>query len=292
MAHLLSARVLRILPTLVLVAVLASSVVGCATRNVRHPISNDYLMKVDLVREVKGFTTVEREFDHPAVIAPVRLSNILRALEVEMNAEDGTIRQPAIHPAIVNRVAEELSEALEKASPSEEVAVKAVRKQRRLGVLDTKYLTTFLAYVKNDQLYLSLRRVDWPLPTGAETTKTKNVFPDPIRERKSMDFRVVTGEPIYFAGQQDLEIDWRNDAFENTFHLPGTSKGRKRRRQVLETSRIPQEERPREESGGMGIDQLTPEQLRALADLEEDRREGRITETAYQRQRRQLLRQR
>ena len=292
MANLLSTRVLRILPTLVLVAVLASSVVGCATRNVRHPISNDYLMKVDLVREVKGFTTVERDFDHPAVIAPIRLSNILRALEVEMKTEDGTIRQPAIHPAIVNRVAEELSVALEKASPNEEVAVKAVRKERRLAVLDTKYLTTFLAYVKNDQLYLSIRRVDWPLPTGAETTKTKNVLPDPIRERKSMDFRVVTGEPIYFAGPQDLEIDWRNDAFQNTFHLPGTSKGRKRRRQVLETSRIPQEERAREESVGVGIDQLTPEQLRALADLEEDRREGRITETAYQRQRRQLLRQR
>jgi len=42
----------------------------------------------------------------------------------------------------------------------------------------------------------------------------------------------------------------------------------------------------------VGLDRLPPEQLRALADLEEDRREGRITETAYQRERRQLLRKR
>ena len=107
-----------------------------------------------------------------------------------------------------------------------------------------------------------------------------------------MDFRVVTGEPIYFAGPQDLEIDWRSDAFKTAFHLPGTTKGRKRKREVLESSRIPKEELAEKPGNTVGIDQLTPEQLRALADLEDDRREGRITETAYQRQRRQLLRKR
>ena len=45
-------------------------------------------------------------------------------------------------------------------------------------------------------------------------------------------------------------------------------------------------------AGGVSIGDLTPEQLRALADLEEDRRKGRITEATYQRERRQLLRKR
>ncbi|MEM9175720.1 MAG: hypothetical protein AAGC67_10835 [Myxococcota bacterium] len=285
-----SARLTRLLLALLLAAFVTASSTGCATRTVRHTISNEYLTEVDLVREVRGFTTVEQGFEHPAVISPTRLSNILRALEIEMLTDEGTIRQPAIHPALVNRVSSKLSAALEQAGPDEEVAIKAVRKQRRLGVFDSKYLTTLLAYVKNDQLYVSIRRVEWPLPTGAEVTKSKDVMPDPVRGKKSMDFRVVTGEPIYFSGPQDLEIDWRNPVFKTAFRLPGTTKGRKRKREVLESSRIPQEEMAASDS--VGIEALTPEQLRALADLEEDRREGRITETVYQRQRRQLLRKR
>ena len=107
-----------------------------------------------------------------------------------------------------------------------------------------------------------------------------------------MNFRVVTGEPIYFAGPQDLEIDWRNEAFKTAFRLPGSSGGGKRRKQVLETSRVPKEEFEPAPGESVGFDELTPDQLRALADLEEDRREGRITETVYQRERRQLLRKR
>jgi hypothetical protein len=47
-----------------------------------------------------------------------------------------------------------------------------------------------------------------------------------------------------------------------------------------------------EDAGDTRFEDLTPEQLRALADLEEDRRQGRITEPAYQRARRELLRKR
>ena len=292
MATLPLPRRFRTVSVVALAVALCGLATGCATRNVRHNIQDDYLTIVDLVREVRGFTTQEKGFEHPAIISPTRLSNILRALEIEMQTDEGTIRQPAIHPAIVNRVSESLSAALEQASPNEEVAIRAIRKQRRLGVLDTKFLTTFLAHVKDEQLYVAIRRVDWPLPSGAETTKTKNVLPDPIRERRSMNFRVVTGEPIYFAGPQDLEIDWRNEVFETAFHLPGTTKGRKRKREVLESSRVPKEEFAPPPGQAVGLEELTPEQLRALADLEEDRREGRITETAYQRERRQLLRKR
>ena len=286
------ARVIRTAAALALVATLGLAASGCATRNVRHNIQNDYLTTVDLVREVRGFSVQEKGYEHPAFISPTRLSNILRALEVEMQTEEGTVRQPAIHPALLLRISEALSAALEEAGPNEEVAIKAVRKQRRLGVFDSKFLTTFLAHVEDQQLYVALRRIEWPLPSGAESTKTKNVLPDPIRERRSMDFRVVTGEPIYFAGPQDLEIDWRSEAFETAFNLPGSTKGRKRKREVLESSRIPKEEFTPAPGEAVGLDQLTPEQLRALADLEEDRREGRITETAYQRERRQLLRKR
>jgi hypothetical protein len=107
-----------------------------------------------------------------------------------------------------------------------------------------------------------------------------------------MDFRVITGDPIFFAGVQDLEIDWRNDVFRKAFQLPGSTKGEKKRREVLDSIPVPKEELSPKQKRDIAIDQLTPKQLRALADLEEERRGGNITETDYQRARRQLLRER
>ena len=107
-----------------------------------------------------------------------------------------------------------------------------------------------------------------------------------------MDFRVVSGEFLYFAGPQTLEIDWQNDVFRTAYRLPGSTGGEKRRREVLMQSPIPQAERKAMQGADVDVDTLTPEQLRALADLEEDRASGRITEQAYQRARRELLRPR
>jgi hypothetical protein len=61
---------------------------------------------------------------------------------------------------------------------------------------------------------------------------------------------------------------------------------------VLYQSDVPADEFGDEAGGATEFDDLSPEQLRALADLEEDRRQGRITEPAYQRARRELLRKR
>jgi hypothetical protein len=168
------------------------------------------------------------------------------------------------------------------------VAVKAVHKEARMGILHRKYLTTFLAHVEDEQLYVALRRIEWPIPRAEESKR----LPNPLRDRKVMDFRVVTAEPIYFAGVQDVEIDWRNDVFRTAFRMPGNTGGERRRREVLESIPVPKEELRSEGGSGTSIDNLSPEKLRALADLEEERRAGRMTETDYQRARRQLLRSR
>ena len=55
---------------------------------------------------------------------------------------------------------------------------------------------------------------------------------------------------------------------------------------------MPRSELEAESPGRGEIGDLTPEQLRALADLEEARRAGEITESDYQRARRDLLRDR
>jgi hypothetical protein len=103
---------------------------------------------------------------------------------------------------------------------------------------------------------------------------------------------VVSGEHLFYAGPQALEIEWQSSVFRTAYHLPGTSGGEKRRREVLFQAPIPKDELREADDGSLSLDELTPEQLRTLADLEEDRRQGRITEAAYQRSKRQLLRQR
>lgn len=274
---------------IVAICLVAALTSGCATRARRHSIIDKTGMQVDLVRYVRGFRTEPQSFEHPAVISKERLVHILGAVEIETREKDGaTIRQPGFHAEMIAPIAEALSDALRQAGPDEEIGIQAVRKERSLGVFHTKYLTTLLAYVKSGSLFLQLHRSEWPIPQAKEDKP----LPEPIRDTRPMDYRVVSGEFLYFAGPQTLEIDWKNDIFRAAYRLPGSTGGEKRRREVLMESPIPQSERKTRDSDGLSVDQLTPEQLRALADLEDDRRSGRITEQAYQRARRELLRPR
>ncbi|MAG29980.1 MAG: hypothetical protein CL908_03685 [Deltaproteobacteria bacterium] len=274
---------------LVLVALAGGLSAGCAARPRRDRLIDNQRIKVDLVREVKGFTTEPRGFEHPAVISKERVRNILSAVEVETRKDDrGILRQPAFHPEIVDEVARSLSKAFSEASPDQEIGVLTIRKEMRMGVFHKKYLTSFLAYMDDGHLYLLLNRVDWPIP---QSKKTKRL-PKPRRDRKPMDFRAVNGEHMYYVGSQALEIAWQDPVFRTAYRLPGSTRGEKRKREILAESPMTTEERKALRKEGIGIDQLTPDQLRALADLEEDRSAGRITEAAYQRARRQLLRDR
>lgn len=247
-------------------------------------------MQVDLVRYVRGFRTEPQGFDHPAILSPERLEHILGAVEIESREKKGaaTIRQPGFHKDMIEPIAAALSQGLREAGPDQEVGIQAVRKERSLGIFHTKYLTTLLAWVKGGSLYLQLHRSEWPIPQAKE----EKPLPEPQRDTRPMDFRVVSGEFLYFAGPQTLEIDFANDVFRTAYQLPGSTGGEKRRREVLIQSPIPQSERKSAEDDGVRLDQLTPDQLRTLADLEEDRRAGRITEQAYQKSRRELLRPR
>jgi len=282
-------RSARALYVLLIGLLLGVSLAGCATRTVRHSVIKRHTIQVDLVRQVSGFKVEELGHEHPAIISTQRLANILAAIEVETPAPgEGIIRQPAFAPEMIGQTAEGLAQALAEATPDEEVGVKVIRTQARLGIFSKKFLTSFLAYMDNGQLYLLLRRVDWPIKESEE----KKPWPEPMKHRKVMNFRVVSGEPIYFAGVQDLEIDWQSDVFRTAFRLPGSTKGEKRRREVISSSPVPRDELESVEDGGTDLRDLTSDQLRALADLEDDRREGRITELDYQRERRQLLRER
>ena len=265
---------------------------GCATRSVRKSIIDRGGIEVDLVREVKGFAQVQPQgYEHPAIISAERMRHILAAVEVETREESGgTIRQPAFHPDILDKIATEMAAGFAEANPDQALGVKAVRKQVRAGIFHKKFLTSLLADIKDGYLVLALSRIDWLIPKNKENDK----LPEPIRGQAPMTFRVVAGEHLFYAGPQTLEIAWQDPVFRSAYRLPGTTSGQKRRREILSSSDVPKDELDSEtgSEGSVGLEDLSPEQLRALADLEEDRRSGRITETAYQRARRQIFRQR
>ena len=262
---------------------------GCAERFVRHQVIKNQKIEADLVRTVKGLTVQPKTYEHPAILSVPRLTNILNAIEVETPAKGGgELRQPAFHPAIVKSAAEALAQGLAEASPNEEVGISAIRKEKRLGLFHRKYLTSFLARIENDNLYIDLDRVEWVIPREKDGKK----LPKPRHAPQPMKFRVVHGEHLYFAGSQVLEIDWQNDVFSQAYALPGTTEGAPKKREILLQAPVPKAERDELDAENAPVDELTPDQLRTLADLEEDRREGKITENAYQRARRALLRER
>jgi len=256
----------------------------------RHSIIDRRAVQVDLVTEREGlFGTKPEGFEHPAIISSERLIHILSAIEVETPHDSGGfVREPAIHPELVEEAAAAIAEGFKQSGPDEKLGVKLVRKKANLGVFHTKYLTSLLLYIRDGHLYVLLSRVNWPIPQAKENKK----LPEPRPDQRPMKFRVVSCEPLFYAAPQALEIEWQDSVFKTDYNLPGTSGGEKRRREVLMQAPIPKAERRDADVGGVSLDQLSPDQLRSLADLEDDRRQGRITEAAYQRSKRQLLRNR
>jgi hypothetical protein len=106
-------------------------------------------------------------------------------------------------------------------------------------------------------------------------------LPEPVAGRSMQTFKVLPGPSIAALGQRSVAIDWRDDVFRAP---PSEHTGRQRT--ILMDSGAPQRAELPVAEGPLPSD---PERLRALAELEEARRSGRVSETEYQRQRAALL---
>ena len=277
-------RGVEALRTAAVVACVAAAVgLGCGTRTVETELVDEPNLQVSLRHEVSGGVRSERGFQHPATISRQRMLHILGALDIETR-EPGKPRQriAAIHPELLDPIARALVDALEKADSTQDVALLAVRKEGRLGIFHRKRLTTLTAYARDDRLYVFLSRVEWQIPKEREG---KNL-PEPARDERQMDFRAVPGPKMSQAGAQGIAIRWRDPLFSTPVRVAGED-GERERRTILMESPIPADELDDEDAPT--IDGITPEVLRALADLEEARRSGTITETEYLQRRETLL---
>jgi hypothetical protein len=273
---------MRSRPSWLLLAAALLAATGCGTRYTRAPVYVDDFMKVVLRAELREGEPVARGFAHPATISGVRLAHVLAQIDVRINtgSEGRGERRPAIHADLVYPLGERLSEALSQANPDQEVVVEAYRQERRLGLFTQRFATSFVAWVGEDELlHLALSRLDWEVPKGQEEE-----LREPAVGRQVMAFRTLASEGVDPVGPQQVAVHWRDERFRQPTNVHVGPRGTMTRRTILM-----QEEAPEEAPAIQDTLPTDPDALRALAELEEARRSGAVSEAEYQSRRRAIL---
>ena len=268
-----------------LAALAAASAGGCLTRP--EPIFEESGIRVFLRSDTRWMRTVEKGYSHPVTIAPVRVAHILSRIDLKppggflVSFEGDKERVPAIGTNELFTVAEGVSKALAAADPNQEVVVMVIRDTKRFGVFDHDYLTSFVAYAKDERLYVHLSRHDWEIP------KTRDErIPEPQVGDNPQRFKLYAGTAMALVSDQSVAIDWRDPVFAHPTRTRVLPSGKVERREVLMES--PDEVQDTDPAMKLP-ENLSPEQLRSLADIEEQRRAGKITETEYRAHRRAIL---
>jgi hypothetical protein len=270
----------RVLSSLLL-ACLAAGASGCITRAIRTTVYDRDGIEVILRSEKRGMTPIEKHYQHPLRIAPVRMAYILSRIDLRRGSGADAKRVPAVPTDILFAIGDAAAVGLEKADPDQEVVVQAIRRDKHWGIFDRFYLTSLLFYVKNDLLYVQISRSDWEIP------KTKGeLVPETHVGEFPLDFRLVVDKGMTLSDQQTAAVEWQDPVFAKPSRTRVTATGKVVRRTILMESTDDTEFAPKPT---LDID-LTPEQLRALADLEEQRQSGAVTETEYTTRRTEILR--
>lgn len=266
---------------LLAVLALVATLPACITRNVDETIKDSHDVHVFLRSEVRGGKPIERGFGHPKTISAERLAHILALVDVKTGDDTVEERKAAVATPLLEPVAEALSEALARANSNQQIGVMAIERKRRLGIFTRKYLTSFIAFVKGEDLFLDFSRVEWEIPSNREDR-----LPKPELGSHEMDFKLAGSQHMKRTTPQTLAVEWSDPLFASPLGMQ-SDRGEVRRRTVLmETPGLRTGESDAPEDLPPG---LTPEALRRLADLEEARRSGEITEGEYLDRRESIL---
>jgi hypothetical protein len=273
-------RIARRRKSLAVLLALVSALVGCATTT-------------KSVFEQRG-TTVKLQskrgedpaLDHPVIIAPARLAHILSRLDVRLSAEDGQQRIAAIPLESLELIADGLSQGLREAGPNQRVVVYSIQTKKTFKIVAHQYLTSFIAYVKGENLFVHLSRTDWEIPP-----RRKDKLPEPKIGSFPSRFRIIPGTAMNIVDQQSVAVAWRDPIFSRPTRTRVSPSGELIRRTILMES--PAEEL---DSNSAVAGQSIPippgtsaGALRALADLEEQRQRGEVSELEYGNRRREIL---
>jgi hypothetical protein len=226
------------------------------------------------------------ELNHPTVIAPVRLSHILARMDIRLSVKEGQQRVPAFHLEEIAGISEGLALGLQEARPNQRVIVYSIRREKRFGIFDTKYLTSFIAYVHGENLFIHLSRSNWEIPP-----RRKDSLPEPRIGKFPSKFRILPSKAMRLVDEQSLAIAWQDKIFDRPTATRITPGGKMVRRTILMESEEPESEAAPEPAADAqtipaGVSAKT---LRDLADLEERRQRGEIGEYDYEQQRSKII---
>ena len=198
-------------PYLVATLLVATLPLACATRVIERQVHVQDGVTTTLRHQIQDGVPVDRGYQHPVEISEERLRRILAAIAIRSEEDGELVEKPAIARRLLIPVARGLSQSLAVANSSEEIALTAVRHDRRLAIFSVKFLTSFVSYVSDDLLTISLSRVEWDIDLGKKSRARRGRLPQPRLGEKVMDFRVIPNEAYEAAGEQSVQVRWRED---------------------------------------------------------------------------------
>jgi hypothetical protein len=274
-------------PTVVvLIALLAVGTSACISRPIKKEVYSDGYTKAYLRSEKKGMSVVPKGFQHPTSIAPVRLSHILSRIDMRQGEGAESKRVPVVPLETLFIIGDALAKGLDEADPNQEVIVQSIRRGKSLIIFDRQYLTSLLAYVKDDLLYVQISRSDWEIKASKRRLKDEDRLPETHVGKYPLEFRLVIDRGMTLVDHQSVAVQWKDPIFKKPSRTRITPSGRVVRREVLMESM----EDPTEYDAIPQVDELTGEQLRALADIDDARRAGTISESEYYSRKNAILR--
>ena len=260
----------------------AAALAGCMTT--KETIIRQKEITVQLISK-RGDNV---ELNHPTIISPVRLSHMLARIDIRLSVKEGQQRVPAFHVESLDSISEGLAKGLREARPNQRVILYSIRREKRFGIFDANYLTSFVAYVHRDNLFLHLSRSNWEIPP-----RKKDRLPEPKIGKFPSKFRILPGKAMKMVDEQSLAIAWADKIFERPTRTRVTPSGQMIRKTILMES--DEWENDSDTGEAKPADVLTipagasPKTLRDLADLEERRQRGEIGEHEYEQQRKKIL---
>ncbi len=246
---------------------------GCITRTVKVPVFEQDKTNIFLRSQEKGGEALPKGFGHPLAISAARMAHILSRIDVRGEKGDSE-RRAAIPLDSLYVIAEGMSKALAKANPDQEVVVMSIRRTKRLALFDRNYLNSLVAYVRDDLLFIHLSRVDWEIEAGRKTE-----LPEPRVDEQVMSFRLMISPGMTLLTPQSVAVSWRNPVFRRPTRTRVLPSGRVVRREILMES--PEDAPAPPITSDVLPGNLTPDTLRKLADLEEQKNRGEVTQTQY-----------
>jgi hypothetical protein len=246
---------------------------GCITRTVKEPVFEQDKTRVFLRSQHKGGETLAKGFGHPLAISAARLAHILSRIDVRGAGGDAE-RRAAIPLDSLYVIAEGMSKALAKADPDQEVVVMSVRKTKHFMLFDRDYLNSLVAYVRDDLLCIHLSRVDWEIDAARKTE-----LPEPRVDEQVMPFHLLISPGMTLLTAQAVAVSWRDPVFRRATRTRVLPSGKVVRREILMES--PEDAPTPPITTDVLPGNLTPGTLRKLADLEEQKNRGEVTQTQY-----------